>query len=460
MASSRKRASGEPGTGGAARRELLRAVRAVLGQTDLRGRELAVALSGGVDSVVLLHALSALAPEFGYRLRAAHVDHGLSPHAGEWRRFCAALCRQWKVPLTTRRVVVRPRGSGVEAAAREARYAVLERVPAHGLALGHQLDDQAETVLLNLLRGAGLRGASGMPTVAQRQAARGPRVLLRPLLEVPRELVLRYARSEGLQWVEDESNCDVALMRNYLRLEIAPRLAARAPRWRESLARAAGHFADAQRLLRATVPECGRLPLARLRAAEPPLARVLLRGFLAAHGLRPPSAARLAEMLRQIVGAAPDARTALVHEGAVLRVYRGELRLASSASPGFAPIRWGGERRVQVPALAGELRFRRVRGGGIDPVRLAQAAVTIRARAGGERLQPDPRRPRRSLKNLFQEAGIAPWERDALPRLYCGETLVWVPGLGVDAAFQSPACAAGLLPEWRAAGGCRPRPGS
>jgi len=406
-----------------------------------------------VDSVVLLHALRELAPELGYRLSAVHVHHGLSPFAADWRRFCAALCRRWHVPFASRRVAVARNGKGVEAAAREARYAAFSALPVDALALGHQLDDQAETVLLNLLRGAGVRGASAMRPLGALRTRHGAMPLLRPLLGVPRETIVEYACACGLQWVDDESNSDPALTRNFLRLEIAPRLALRFPKWRESLARAAHHFAEAGLLLKAAMHEAGaRLRVARLRAAEPASARLLLREFLGAHGLRPPSTGRLAEMLRQILTAAPGARSAIAHEDAVLRVYRGELlltRTAAEAAEGFAPIRWWGERRVPIPALHGELRFRTTRGAGIDPALLDGQPVTIRARAGGERLQPDARRPRRTLKNLFQEAGVPPWERDALPLLFCGTTLIWVPGLGVDASFRASVRAAGLLPEWR-----------
>lgn len=448
MAGSRKPPSARPRRAPAG--VLGAAARPVLEASALRGRRLAVGLSGGVDSVVLLHVLRVLAPEFGYRLSAAHVHHGLSPHASEWRRFCAGLCRRWEVPFESRRVKVEPGGRGTEAAARAARYAALGELPIDALALGHQLDDQAETILLNLLRGAGVRGASGMPALGVLRTPHGAVPLLRPLLAVPRESILEYARAHALEWVDDESNRDPVQTRNFLRLEVAPRLAARFPKWRQSLARAAGHFAEADLILREAVGAGQRLRVARLRAAQPAQARVLLREFLGGRGLRPPSATRLAEMLRQIVASARDARSAIAHDGAMLRVYRGEV-LVTGAPEAFAPIAWRGETRVPIPALGGEMRFVRRRGAGIDPGRLAGEPVTIRARAGGERLQPDARRPRRTLKNLFQEAGIPPWERDALPLLFCGQALVWAAGLGVDASWRARERAAGVLPEWRPA---------
>jgi len=394
-----------------------------LGGLALRGRRVAVGLSGGLDSVVLLHLLRGLRRRAGFRLGAIHVHHGLSAHADEWARFCRALCRRWRVPLAVRKVRVRRGGRGLEAAAREARRGVFERHPAEVIALAHHLDDQAETVLLHLLRGAGLRGARGMSAVG----TLGEKILWRPLLAVPRASIESYARAHALQWVQDESNADDSLTRNFLRLHVGPLIETRFPRWREALGRAAQHMARAD--------DRGE------RA---------LRAFLREQGLRAPSAARLKEMLRQLAG--DGARTRIEHDGTALRVYRGRVSLDRAArAPAFAPRVWRGESRLPLPPLGGELRFRRVRGRGIDAGRLGRRRLTVALRGGGERLQPDAQRPRRTLKNLFQEAGLPPWERERLPMLYCQGALVWVPGIGIDAAWQAPAGRPGIQPEWRVA---------
>ena len=417
MASSRKLPAAE---------RVADAARRVLAAQELHGKRVVVGLSGGVDSVVLLHVLRALAPEFGFRLGALHVHHGLSRNAGAWSRFCASLCRKWRVPLAVRRVKVARDGAGPEAAARAARYDAYRRSRAAAIALAHQLDDQAETVLLNLLRGAGLAGASGMPAAGRQHGL----LILRPLLEVPREAILAYAGKQKLDWIEDESNADESLTRNFLRRSVAPLLARRFPRWRESLARAAKHFA----------------------AAEADGNR-LLREFLARRGLRAPSEAHLIEMLRQLTGARAGAQVELKHEGAVLRVHRGRVSVTRPApQTPFAPLRWNGKARLALPPLGGELRFRRVRGDGIDSARLGEDGLTVRLRTGGERLQPEARRPRRTLKNLFQEAGVPPWERARLPLLYCGSDLIWAPGLGVDARYRAGPAVRGIVPEWRPRG--------
>ena len=381
----------------------------------LQGKRVVVGLSGGVDSVVLLHALSRC-----LRVRAVHVHHGLSANADRWAAFCRRLCRKLEVPLTVRRIRVARAGRGVEAAAREARYAVFRTLPVDAIVLAHQLDDQAETVLMNLLRGTGLRGASGMPA---ERAFHGKR-LVRPLLGVPREAIVAYAVRNGLRWIEDESNAREELTRNFIRRRLAPLIAGRYPRWREALARAARHFARAELD-----------------------AQVLVRAFLSERGLRAPSEATLAEMVKQLASGRSGVR--IEHDGARLRLYRGRLMQAEKPAQPFTPVRWRGERRLALPQLDGELVFRRARGAGIDAKFLAAGEMLVRLRSGGERLQPDVRRPRRTLKNLFQEAGVPSWQRERLPLLFHGAALVWVPGLGVDARYQARKNFSGLVPEWR-----------
>jgi tRNA(Ile)-lysidine synthase len=376
--------------------------------------DIAVGLSGGVDSVVLLHQLkqSSKAP-----LRAIHVHHGLSPNADAWTAFCRSLCKRLDVPLSVRKVSVRRAGKGPEAAAREVRYGTFRKEKAAIIALAHNLDDQAETVLMNLLRGAGARGASGMAE----HSRLGRKVLWRPLLVKTRKEILAYAREHKLEWIDDESNADQTLTRNFIRLSVGPLLERKFPQWKQSLARAARHFAKKE-----------------LGGEE------LLRKYLHSKGLKAPSEAKLVEMLKQL--ASSGSRTKIVHDGATLRTYRGKLFLDSDLSADFIPQDWSGEPRLKLPELGGELRFRKARGKGIA---LDHKPLSVRLRSGGERLQPDPRRPRRTLKNLFQEAGVPPWERERLPLLFSGEDLVWVPGVGIDARFQAPAGALGLLPEWR-----------
>ena len=332
MASSRKLPSAEP---------LLAA---------FAGKRVAVALSGGMDSVVLLHLL-----KNHPGIRALHVHHGLSPNADAWAAFCRKLCRQWRIPLKVVRVRVKKSGKGLEAAAREARYRAFAGTKAEVIALAHHLDDQAETVLMNLLRGSGLRGASGMQLLTRFEG----KLMARPLLGTPRQAIEEYARRHELEWIEDESNADEALTRNFVRRRLGPLIEARFPQWKSALARAA-----------------------RLFAAKEHRAQQLLRNYLESQGLKAPSEAKLAEMLKQLTS--KGAHTKLEHDGRTLRVYRGRVMADSPPPGGFVPIEWKGERRLKIPALGGELRFKP--GAGIAMARVKAGGFEVRLRAGGERL--------------------------------------------------------------------------
>ena len=431
MASSRKPARSKAGAAPPVDARIGHALADSLERACARKSAVCVALSGGVDSVVLLHGLATGAKRFGLALSALHVNHGLSPSALRWERNCRTLCRRLRVSLTVRRVKIPARrDAGLESAARAARYAALASARADFVALAHQLDDQAETVLMNLLRGAGLRGAAAMPEVGSLPLNHDSALrALRPLLTVPREAIVAYAIAHRLHWDEDESNADESLARNWIRRSVGPLLAARYPRWRESLARAAAHFGEAADLLSAAVPE--RLSAAMLRAAPKARAKLMLREFLRAGGTRAPDAKRLDEMLRQVFEAPADAKLELAHDGKVLRRFRDELSLLPVAAP------------------PGEVVFHACTGAGIDAARMRAQPLSVRQRQGGERMRLAANRPSRTLKNLFQEAGIPPWERDRLPLVYCGEDLVWVPGLGIAAGYRAAKGCAGLSPEWQ-----------
>ncbi len=420
-----------------------------------QGDRLCVGVSGGRDSVVLLHALSRLAPSFEVpiRLSAVHVYHGLSPNADAWADFCADFCQRCGVPLEIVRVdVPRDSGEGLEAAARRMRHGVFAARAADWLALAHHRDDQAETVLLNLLRGAGIAGAAGMSP--ERPQARGP-ALIRPLLDVPRSAIEAYADTQGLRWIDDESNADVHFRRNFLRREIIPRLEEKFPGTQRSLARAAGHFAEGAELLNelaaidrvAVLTPAGRLGLAAFNALPAARARNLLRHEWLGAGFRAPDTRWIDEARHQLASTDALSETCLKTPEGELRVYRGEIYVARHRpDTSDAVVHWRGE--DELPWAGGRVRFVVVDGGGIRRTLLESGEVFIRARQGGERLQAHPARPRRSLRNLLQEASIPAWERNYLPYLWCGDRLAWVAGLGVDVKFACAAGEAGVLPVW------------
>ena len=420
-----------------------------------------VALSGGRDSIALLDALAQIAPEHRVALSAVHVHHGLSVNADAWAAFCATECAKRCVPLVVHRVRVERRGGvSVEAAARTARYTALAAADADFVALAHHADDQAETLLLQLMRGAGPHGLAAM---ASRSANGAGPMLLRPFLALPRAAIDAYASARGLAWVDDESNADDDVKRNFIRHEIAGRLAAAFPGYPSTLARSAAHQAEAARLLdelaeldaensivvdAAAGAMLDRAALIKLAARAPHRARNLMRWFLRRHALRPPSTARLAAMLEQLVRAAADSRVRLAHGGAEIGIHRNRVVVHPPAIGSFE-VTWHGEARVTLPH--GTLEFAKGEGGALPRAALPATGVTIRTRAGGERIQLGVDRQPRALKRILQEAGMPFWLRDSLPLVFCGEALAVVPGVGVAVAFRAPRGAAGYAVNWHPA---------
>ncbi len=382
------------------------------------GERLGVALSGGLDSLVLLHALHALCSYLPpIALSALHVHHGLSAHADDWAAFCADFCASLAVPLTIERVSVPARSTeGPEAAARRLRHAVFAAYPADWLALAHHRDDQSETVLFRLLRGGGVAGAAGMRT-ERSQSAGGPR-LIRPLLSLPRATLAAYAHEQRLTWVEDDSNRDCRYRRNFLRHELMPRIQDVFPGAAGALARAAGHFAAATQLLdelaaidrQAVIGQRGRIDLARFNALPAARAGNLLRHEWCLAGFRAPDTRWLAEARRQLAAGDSAAEICVATAEGELHVYRGELHILArhtTSAPDSQP--WSGE--SMLPWSGGSLRIVSGVGVGLSRRLLAQACCAFKTRVGGEKLQLDQRRPRRSLRKLLQEAAVPPWER-------------------------------------------------
>lgn len=401
---------------------------------------------------MLLHLLAGLRGESGFHLSAVHVHHGLSPQADAWAAHCGQHCAELEVPLRVERVVVNRAGQGLEAAAREARYRVFAGLDVDALALAHQRDDQAETVLLQLLRGAGMKGLAAMP----RERALGSLKLLRPLLDVPRGEIEAYARARGWSWVDDESNADTALRRNAARHHLMPILEDLFPGAAVTLAQAAAQFAESAVLLDALARQDGAaaigpegLQVAYLAQLDVARARNLLRHYLELHGI-PIQRERLREALEQMLDAREDAQPVVDFGAATLRRFHGQVVLVRTGPPQEVDARtwlWQGEAELDLGA-AGKLCFSAVVGQG---VRLP-ARATVRLRVGGEKLRLDARQPARTLKNLLREAAVPPWLRACLPLIYLDGRLAWAAEIGADAAFQAGPEEAGWLISWRKPG--------
>ena len=430
---------------------LVSQVRAALEAAGLHQAHIAVGLSGGIDSVVLLHLLRRGLRLSASRISAIHVNHQISTHAAAWATHCRRYCRDLGVKLQVAKVDV-PRGNSTEAAARAARHRIFADTNADVVALAHNRDDQSETLLLQLLRGAGPRGLSAMPVLKP-----GNPALWRPLLDVPRSAIEAYARHHRLCWVEDDSNLDRAYLRNFLRHDVLPLIESRVPGVGIVLARAARLQVEASDLLDVLADQDigtevteTSIALTRLQDLPAHRARNALRRFLRRHGALMPEAGRLDELLRQALTARADARVCVDLGDVELRRFKGALHVVVALPPlprNFERV-WRGRAPLELPQLGGTLSLEQVKGSGIAVEWLHRSRLTVRVRRGGEALRLMADGPRRTVRNLLQESALAPWMRERLPLLYLGDELAAVPGIGVDARFRCIRDGKGLIPVW------------
>ncbi|MFL6601012.1 MAG: tRNA lysidine(34) synthetase TilS [Steroidobacteraceae bacterium] len=419
-----------------------------------------VAFSGGVDSTAVLAALAADRPR-GLRMRAVHVNHGLHPNAAKWSEHCRAVADGLGVQLevlTAR--VVRAGGVSLEAAARDARYAVLARALETGefLLTAHHEDDQLETVLLQLFRGAGMAGLAAMPDIAP--FARG--WLVRPLLPRSRAELEEWVRGAGLSWVEDDTNADETLDRNYLRRRVLPLLRERWQGVGAAVSRSARHAAEGQRLLdmiaRGDVERAASGPglfVPALRALQPDRRRNALRFWIARSGARVPDTSRLEELAGPVIDARPDSSPRVAWGDVEVRRHADVLSINAIAGRGARAVAgagrgpdaqraadplvidwpWRSVSVLQLPDAGGTLELKPDPHGPID-LDAIPATVSVRRRQGGERLRPRRGGPRRSLKSLLQESHLPIAERARLPLVFSGATLLAVGALWVDESIQ------------------------
>lgn len=448
---------------------------------------LLLALSGGVDSVVMLHTLLQLKARLSFSLSAMHVHHGLSPNADGWLQMCERLCLESSVPFYSEKVHVSPQsGLGIEATARDARYQALERVrqrvSADAIVTAHHMQDQGETLLLQLMRGAGVKGLSAM---GQWDAER---YLLRPLLAVSKAELLQYATEQQLTWVEDESNTDTSYDRNFMRQKVMPVMRERYPQLDNALLRSARHLAEAQTLLDALavldLQACDvrdewlgqSVDISRLNALGEVRAKNLLRGWFQQLHLRMPNTEQLQDYWQQLSSVQPHRYLHLPLQGqtpshkAYLHHYQQRLYCVGkpSALP-QTPLIWQGHQSQVWGDWQVQFKVSKARGIALARLGISPAAITLNKRygqpiplpegmelllmprSGGEALQPDAKRPRRELKVIFQMQAVPPWQRAFYPVVQIKNTqpsssqsLVALAGLAVDHAWRPGRNAYGL----------------
>lgn len=423
-----------------------------------------VAFSGGLDSHVLLHALATLRRRYGPGLVALHVDHALDPRSREWSRHCAEIAASLGVPLIARRIEgIVSGGDGLEAAARDARYRWFrELVRANDVLLtAHHRGDQAETLLYNLLRGAGTRGIAAMP--AERAFSSG--ILARPFLDLPRVSLKRYAVDHDLQWIDDPANERLDFDRNFVRHRLMPLIFSRWPAAEGNLARASLNAADAQAILdqvalrhiaestlsEALNPLSGApvLNAAVLRDLSPEEFSNAVRRWVADEGFRAPSRRRIGYLREALVVPSERVSGRFAWDLAEIHRYRDALYLFGRLGrEERRSTRWRVDEPLAVAGTSLALVGRNVEGANLSRRLVARGELSVDWCTGDRKIRTARGGPRKSLRKLFQEAGVPPFMRRVLPRIVLGDDLICVPGVVESADFLATADEPGIRFEF------------
>lgn len=410
-------------------------------------KRIAIALSGGLDSVVLLDMISK-AHKLTAEIWVFHIHHGLQKPADQWLEFCLKLAKKYRVHFDFRLLHLDPSQGNVEARARAARYEALselcEEYQIKDLLLAHHQNDQAETILLQLLRGAGVAGLSAMPSNRVLKSNQYQVNVLRPLLDHSRSELEAYAKKHRLKWIEDPSNRDMSYRRNAIRKKVIPQLMQIQPEALSNISRSASLLAEAQTLLDRLAQHDGKSmqeqdalklePLLLLRKSDPAAANNLIRYWLKTHQLPMPSQERLESWWRDLLKVRSDAQLEWIHDDAKIYLWRGLLQIIRLHAGKWVfksiPVK---SKQLGLPAdwL-------------IEHKELGQ--ITERERLGSEKLQIQAKSPRKSLKNLFQELGVPPWDRH-VPLLYVGDVLIAAAHVGVSYPHLV-STGKRLIPEW------------
>ena len=391
-----------------------------------------IAYSGGVDSHSLLHLL-ATDDELANKVCAVHVNHGLSDNANAWEAYCQKICDALSIPLKIVRVMVNCKsGESIEAAARNTRYAALANFVTKNevLVTAQHHDDQAETMLLQLLRGAGVKGLAAMPIL--KPFAAGWHV--RPLLHVTQAALLEYAQRQDLRWIEDESNIDVRFSRNYLRHKVMPLLKQHWPSATIALVRSSEHCAQAAELLidlaMLDIQSCmGKektLAITKLTALSLARQHNVLRHWLQQETNQFPSSMLIQKIVQEVMLAKKDAQPEVHWQGGVIRRFNQSLYfLPEVIQENIATYEWD----WQSPLIYQDIKLiaNEILGAGLDKTKLSHK-LTVTFRHGGEKIRPHGRQETHLLKKLFQEWQVPPWERDKIPLIFIAEKLIAVVG--------------------------------
>jgi len=415
--------------------------------------EVLLALSGGLDSSVLLHLLKQTQGKFNFNLKAIHIHHGLNPLADNWLNFCNKKCKSLDINFYSEKVKINLDSPlGIEGEARKLRYEAIKKRQKGIVVLGHHQNDQAETLLLQLLRGSGLKGLAAMPEFDSK------RNFWRPLLNIKRDDLAVYAKKNNIQYIEDASNQDMQFDRNFLRQKVLPLIESRYPASIETISRSARNIAeghnlnnliaidDSKRIMPADgtyLSMYGLKKLPKLRAIN------LIRWWLSENNILMPNKKNIEELYRQIQHIKKDASLKLkISNDESVRVYGDKLFIVKlMINTNVCNLEWSGQEELNLPNKT-RLQFIKTKGEGLSLSKLGLKTLKIQSRIGGEKFKPFSDQPTRSLKYLFQNANIPPWERNQIPLIFAKKQLVAVPNLGIHYEFQAKEGEMGYQINW------------
>ena len=409
-----------------------------------------IAYSGGADSAALLYAMVGVKDQLKASVAAIHINHGLHEKANEWQNLCEAQCATLGISLTCKSVELtkQPRDS-FEAQARNARYAAMKSAMQAGdmLLTAHHADDQAETLLLHLVRGAGLDGLSGIRPIHKQ----GDYWIARPFLATRRSELQQFLADQNGQSAEDPSNEDCSIRRNYMRHKVLPLLMQQWPAAIENLGRTAGHVQRASDLLNSAadtdLAHCNAehaniLDVERLCALDSERQALTIRQWARQNKLPLPEQRHLTELLRQLHDSDPESAFCVSWPGVDIRRYRGQLYIdtAMSPEPPLYEYEWDGRQPLQLPASVGSLQF---------DGKYPGSALHVQNRSGSEQLKITAQKHHRTLKHLFQQSAVPPWLRAHIPILFRNDQCLAAGDLWVDTTFASELAEFGVRLEWQ-----------
>ena len=409
---------------------------------DNSNLEILMGFSGGLDSSVLIHLLSQMRAKLNFKLKAIHVHHGLSSSADDWLNFCKEKCKLLDIEFYSEKVKINEKTSlGIEGEARKLRYKAIKETQKDIVALGHHQNDQAETLMLQLLRGAGLKGLAAMPEFDSK------RKFWRPLLNIKKDTLEKYAKDKKIEYIEDESNQDINFDRNFIRKKVLPLIESRYPSSIETMSRSAINISEGHHLnelvalddSKSVMSDDGKyLFITDLKSLPKIRAINLIRWWLSFNNLLMPSRRNIDELYKQILLIKRDTSLNLkISDDASIRAYNNKLFIVSlDINPSKFDLKWSGQEELYLPNKT-KLQFIKIKEGGLSLSKLGVKTLRVRSRAGGEKLKPFSDQPSRSLKYLFQTADIPIWERGQIPLIFAKNQLVAVPNLAIQHKYKS-----------------------